>query len=300
MRVATGLGAESEPTAAGGGVPGLGSDALARLLDALPIGVGLQDPEGRFFWVNPVLVRQLGMVPDQILGHTLDTLPLERLTRDDGLHLYRVPRVVQGRSEWLVVTGVWLPENGSGGLRVSLFEDVTQTERFRRQVDRLQQALHGQVSTDEVTGLLNRRGLMSQLEAQVSRSRRYHNVLSVLVMRLHCVGGAGEEPGSEPPSEQTVTTVARLLRDQTRWPDIIGRWDERDFVLVLPETSAESARRLTEKLRHYIAELPPVDGAEDRTWAVDFGISEWEKGDSAQILVEKAAAASGRQSSRIS
>lgn len=300
MRVATGLGAESEPTAAGGGVPGLGSDALARLLDALPIGVGLQDPEGRFFWVNPVLVRQLGMVPDQILGHTLDTLPLERLTRDDGLHLYRVPRVVQGRSEWLVVTGVWLPENGSGGLRVSLFEDVTQTERFRRQVDRLQQALHGQVSTDEVTGLLNRRGLMSQLEAQVSRSRRYHNVLSVLVMRLHCVGGAGEEPGSEPPSEQTVTTVARLLRDQTRWPDIIGRWDERDFVLVLPETSAESARRLTEKLRHYIAELPPVDGAEDRTWAVDFGISEWEKGDSAQTLVEKAAAASGRQSSRIS
>ena len=61
MRVATGLGAESEPTAEGGGVPGLGSDALARLLDALPIGVGLQDPEGRFFWVNPVLVRQLGM-----------------------------------------------------------------------------------------------------------------------------------------------------------------------------------------------------------------------------------------------
>ena len=156
MRVATGLGAESEPTAEGGGVPGLGSDALARLLEALPIGVGLQDPEGRFFWVNPVLVRQLGMPAEQILGHTLDTLPLER-----------------------------------------------------------------------------------------------------------------------------------LMRDQTRWPDIIGRWDERDFVLVLPETSAESAQRLSEKLRHHIAELPPVNGAEDRTWAVDFGISEWEKGDCAQTLVDR-------------
>ena len=68
MRVATGLGAESEPTAEGGGVPGLGSDALARLLDALPIGVGLQDPEGRFFWVNPVLVRQLGMPCRRLAG----------------------------------------------------------------------------------------------------------------------------------------------------------------------------------------------------------------------------------------
>lgn len=298
MRVATGPGAESKPTAGRGAVPGLGADALARLLDALPIGVGLQDLEGRFFWVNPVLVRQLGIPAEQIIGHTLDTLPLERSKRDDGQHLYHLPRAMQGRSEWMVVTGVWLPENGSGGLRVSLFEDVTQTERFRRQVDRLQQALHGQVSTDEVTGLLNRRGLMHQLDAQVSRSRRYYNVLSVLVMRLFRLDGRAEAP-----SDETVTAVARLLRDQTRWPDIIGRWDAQDFVLVLPETSAESARRLTEKLRHHIAELPPVNGAKDSTWTVDFGIAEWEKGDSAQALLEKAAAVVpgwGYQSSKIS
>ncbi len=286
MRVAMGRGAETKPTAGDAEVPGLGSEALARLLDALPVGVGLQDPEGRLLWVNQALIRQLGMPSDQVLGHSLDTLPIERVEREDGVPLFHVPRVVQGQAEWLLVTGVRLPDNGAAGLRVSVFEDVTQTERFRRQVDRLQQALHGQVSTDELTGLLNRRGVMSQLEAQVSRSRRYQNVLSVVVMRLRCVDGPVEQPGT-----QAVTSVGRLLRDQTRWPDIIGRWDEQDFVLVLPETSAESAGLLVEKLRPRIAELYPVSGGKGPACVADFGVAAWEKGDSAQSLLEKAAAA---------
>lgn len=285
MRVAMGREAETTPTAGDAEVPGLGSEALARLLDALPVGVGLQDPEGRFFWVNQALTRQLGVPADRILGHNLDTLPVERVEREGGVPLFHIPRVVQGQAEWLVVTGVRLPDNGAAGLRVAVFEDVTQTERFRRQVDRLQQALHGQVSTDEVTGLLNRRGVMNQLEAQVSRSRRYQNVLSVLVMRLRCVGGPVEEPGT-----QAVTSVGRVLRDQTRWPDIIGRWNEQDFVLVLPETSAESAGLLAEKLRPRIAELFPVSGPKGPTCVADFGVAAWEKGDSAQSLLEKAAA----------
>ncbi len=286
MRVAMGRGAETKPADRDADVPELGSEALARLLDALPVGVGLQDPEGRFFWVNRALTHQLGMPADQILDHNLDTLPLERVEREDGVPLFHVPRVVQGQAEWLLVTGVRLPDNGAAGLRVSVFEDVTQTERFRRQVDRLQQALHGQVSTDEVTGLLNRRGVMSQLEAQVSRSRRYQNVLSVVVLRLRCVVGPVEQPGT-----QAVTSVGRVLRDQTRWPDIIGRWDEHDFVLVLPETSAESAGLLVEKLRPRIAELLPASGGKGPDWVGDFGIAAWEKGDSAQSLLEKAAAA---------
>lgn len=285
MWVATGREAETTAAAGDAGVPGLGSEALARLLDALPVGVGLQDPEGRFFWVNQALTRQLGMPADHILGHSLETLPVERVDREGGVPLFHVPRVVQGQAEWLVVTGVRLPDNGALGLRVSVFEDVTQTERFRRQVDRLQQALHGQVSTDEVTGLLNRRGLMSQLEAQVSRSRRYQNVLSVVVMRLRCVGGPVEQPAL-----QVLTAVGRVLRDQTRWPDIIGRWDEQDFVLVLPETSAESAGLLAEKLRARIAGAFPQAGEQGPTCVADFGIAAWEKGDSAQLLLEKAAA----------
>jgi len=285
MHMAMGRGAGTEPEEADAELPSLRPEALGRLLDALPTGVALQDAEGRILWANHALARQIGIPPEDIVNRTVDELPLERIDREDGGPLYHLPRAVQAHTEWLLMHAVRLPDSSAAALRVVVFEDVTQAERFRRQVDRLQQALHGQVSTDEVTGLLNRRGVLSQLEVQVSRSRRYSNVLSLVIMRLRCVAAL-----TEGPSSQAFLSVSRLLRDQTRWPDIIGRWSDEDFLLVLPETSESSARLLTEKLRQRIAELFPEGDRTGPSCAVDFSVAEWQQGDSAQVLLERTAA----------
>jgi GGDEF domain-containing protein len=243
--------------------------------------------DGLIQWANRALAEQVGLPLEQIVGRTLDDLPIERVERDDGVPVYHVPRASQGSAEWLLIRALRLPDDGPGGLGVAILEDVTQVERFRRQIDRMQQALHGQVSTDEVTGLLNRRGVMHQLEAQVSRSRRYHNVLSVVMMRLRWRGG-----GATPePSPQALLSVARLVRDQTRWPDIIAHWGEGDFVLVLPETSEQAAGALTAKLGQRIAELYAVTGRKGPSCSIEFGVAEWQSGDTAQSLLERAAGA---------
>jgi diguanylate cyclase (GGDEF)-like protein len=263
------------------GFPGLSPEALPRLLDAVPVGIALQGSDGNILWVNAALARQVGLPREEIVGYPLEALPLEPFQRE-GLPgtLLHVGRAAEGRAEWLQLTMETLPFNGSGSLRLAVLEDVTLAERFRRQVDRLQQALHGQVSTDEETGLLNRRGLASQLETQVSRSRRYGNVLSVMAMRLRPVGPADDQPGLP-----FLVSTARLLRDQTRWPDIIARWADNEFVLVLPETSEGSARLLAEKLRKRFDEAPPGGPG---ACECEFGIAEWQKGDSSQALLERA------------
>jgi diguanylate cyclase (GGDEF)-like protein len=262
--------------------PALAPELLKRLLDALPTGVALQGADARVLWANRALSHQIGLAAAAMVGRVLEGEYLERVEREDGEALYHVPRGGEGRAEWLRVSTVRLSEHPVSGHRVALFEDVTQTERFRRQVDRLQQALHGQVSTDEATGLLNRRGVLHQLEAQVSRSRRYNNVLSVVVMRVRCQGAAA---GAGSP--QSLVSVARMLRDQTRWPDIIGRWGDQDFVLVLPETSEAAAGSLTAKLRPRLAELLP--GGDATACVADFGVAQWQKNDTAQALLERAA-----------
>jgi GGDEF domain-containing protein len=262
-----------------GTAPGLSPDSISRLLDMVPVGVALQGADGQIVWANEALSRQVGLPRDAIPGRTVESLPLERFDREGvGGTLLHAGRIAEGRAEWLLLTTATLPANGAGNLRLAVFEDVTLAERFRRQVDRLQQALHGQVSTDEATGLLNRRGLISQLDAQVSRSRRYGNVLSVMVFRAEVPGGH--------PSLQTLVAVARLLRDQTRWPDIIGRWAEEVFALVLPETSDAAARLLADKLRRALGEVPGPDGGS--CCEATFGVAEWAKGDSAQALLERA------------
>ena len=124
---------------------------------------------------------------------------------------------------------------------------------------------------------------MIQLEAQVSRSRRYQNPLSVLMVRLECPQPAGQDIG-----EQGLVRFSRLLRDQTRWPDIIGRWDQREFLLVLPETPVSATDALKDKVKQQVESA--VEHPDDPACTALFGAAEWRKGDDAESLIERAEA----------
>jgi len=259
---------------------------LASLLHQLPVGIIVQDASGKVAWVNETFEAQVGMSAEELLGGRAEDLPLAPTENGapEGT-LYHLAGGLGG-AEWLARHGA--PLDLQGGQSVSFFVDITEAERARLQVDRLRQAVLGQVSTDELTGLLSRRAVMNQLEAQVSRSRRYQNPLSVMLIRLHCAAKEGE-----PSNKQAVVAFSRLLRDQTRWPDIIGRWEEQEFLLVLPETTAEAAQALQGKLIEALSGLHVVNGNKPFTCTAEFGIAGWQRRDDPSVLLERAVGALG-------
>ena len=260
-------------------VPPLDTAELVWLLHAAPVGILIQDSEGRISWVNDTLAGQLGLQSQNLVGRSVSELPLEATeVRSPSGEIYYRPPASGVEEKWLARLEQRL-ESEDGGL-VSFYRDVTEEEGARIQVDRLRQALLGQLSTDDRTGLLSRRAVMIQLEAQVSRSRRYNNPLSVVLVRLKCGSTDREEI-----SEQGVVRFSRVLRDQTRWPDIIGRWDKREFILVLPETSASATGALTEKVKKQAGSLAGQD--REAGCAVSLGVTEWRKGDDAESLIER-------------
>jgi GGDEF domain-containing protein len=124
---------------------------------------------------------------------------------------------------------------------------------------------------DVDTGLLNRRNLLQELNAQVSRSRRYGNVLSVLHVSL--------PPALAPELRRS---LAQALKSTLRWVDIIGRWDDDSLLVILPETSREAAGVLARKL----AEVLPADRGQAGLPVV--GVAQWMRGEEAMDLVAKA------------
>ncbi len=261
-------------------VPPLDTEGLVRLLHSAPVGVLIQDQAGRVSWVNETLTRLLDLPGEEIMGQEVSKLPLERtdIETENGA-VYYLPRGGAGEEKWFARLEQPREKEGDGAL--SFYLDITEGERARIQVDRLRQALLGQLSTDDRTGLLNRRAVLIQLEAQVSRSRRYQNPLSVLMVRLECPAGSGQEIG-----EQGLVRFSRLLRDQTRWPDIIGRWDQREFLLVLPETPLSATDALKSKVAQQVELIGEQPGTPSCTAL--FGAAEWRKGDDAEALVERA------------
>ncbi len=145
---------------------------------------------------------------------------------------------------------------------------------------KLQEDLRKNILTDAVTGLLNQRGLLLALEPQVARSRRYNNPMSVIMMDVNADGTT---------ESYRHLAVARMLKDQLRWADLIGCSPHDEFILILPETSPEAAASLAKKLTRLVGELTAELGGSSPV--VSYGITGWRRSDSASSLIARAAAA---------
>ena len=152
--------------------------------------------------------------------------------------------------------------------------DVTEQVLLTEEGARLKEELEAHTLTDACTGLLNQRGVMLALEPQVARSRRYASAMAVIMMQA----------GLEQDSDAFQVEVSRLLKDQLRWADVIGCTAQREFVLVLPETSRDDALKLADKLSQRLHEL------DDAVWTC-YGVTEWQKSDNAGTLLRRAGTA---------
>ena len=171
-----------------------------------------------------------------------------------------------------------LPEENHREAR--LYVDISKQVQLQRAYQTLDEELKQQILTDPVTGLLNQRGILLALEPQVARSRRYSSPISVIIL---CVEACKT-------SETTKIDVARLLKDQLRWADLVGCSDHHEFILVLPETAPEAASRLACNLEKRLSKLI-FSSSEDLPESVRYGVTGWRKSDSATTLLARASTA---------
>ncbi|MFI4991773.1 MAG: diguanylate cyclase domain-containing protein [Solirubrobacterales bacterium] len=102
--------------------------------------------------------------------------------------------------------------------------------------------------TDSLTGLNNRRALTEQLTRAAAHARRHDEPLSVLMIDLDRFKQTNDTFGHEA-GDQVLCMVADCMRDALRTDDIYGRWGGDEFLVALPDTSAESAGITAARLR---------------------------------------------------
>lgn len=247
----------------------------SQLFDQAHLGLALLDEKGRINWMNPALANLLESDTATLLGRSADDLPeksSQLLFGDASL----VNLLSGGEQRWLRREVHTQSEN-----TLLVFQDITEQQRLDSENQRLRQQVQDLKLTDDLTGLPNKRAITQALELQISRSRRYQNPLSLVLAHV----GLDDEQirtlqtGVEP----LVLGVSRYLRDRLRWVDQIGKWGERGFVAILPETGAEDAQRLASAI---------VDEhAEQGALGLKQGIASWQKGDGARQLLGRAAEA---------
>ncbi|MGW8312130.1 MAG: diguanylate cyclase [Desulfuromonadales bacterium] len=105
-----------------------------------------------------------------------------------------------------------------------------------------------QSNTDELTGVASRRHFQEILKREVAQARRFTTVFSILMCDID---GFKEHKSAigDILADALLRLVARSLLKNTRGIDLVGRFGNDQFILLLPKTDKNGAFTAAEKLR---------------------------------------------------
>ena len=138
--------------------------------------------------------------------------------------------------------------------------------------------------TDELTGLPNRRGFNTEASKLLHLSRRYAHPLSVALLDLDYFKRINDTYGHSV-GDEVLSGFARKVGKRIRKTDLLARVGGEEFVLVMPETSINSAGLLLNDLRRVIASKPFSHG---RRITVSIGVTCYSGKESLDDLLEMA------------
>jgi diguanylate cyclase (GGDEF)-like protein len=113
---------------------------------------------------------------------------------------------------------------------------------------RLHGALHGDPDLDPVTGLVNREAFERALERELERAREEDGKVGVIVLDVDGLRTLAERLGGEA-ADGVLQLVAHDLEKWKRRIDTAARLGDEGFALLLPESDAQGALLVSERLR---------------------------------------------------
>jgi diguanylate cyclase (GGDEF)-like protein/PAS domain S-box-containing protein len=242
--------------------------------DHAPIGMALVDlDDHHFLEVNDAICEITGFSRDQLLAKEVESL-IHPADRDERQHL--VARLLSGESEsytteqrlidasggqvWVQVSSSLVrARKGEALYRILQVENISPRKQAEAE-------LHHLADHDPLTGLFNRRRLLEELDAEISRSRRYTGQVAVLVVDLDRFKYVNDSLGHAV-GDEMITRVAEVLRGGIREGDVVARLGADEFGVILSQTDGESAVATAQKLLAGIREQAVVISA-DRTMRV--------------------------------
>jgi two-component system cell cycle response regulator len=159
----------------------------------------------------------------------------------------------------------------------------TLQEELVGQSRRLEAMLH----EDPLTGLFNRRYVLTRLAGLISGARRHGRPLSVAMIDIDHFKRLNDAHGHDAGDAALVATTT-ALRDRLRAEDELGRLGGEEFLALLPDAPAEAAAIVAESLRASVDVVRTrMDGLELAV-TVSVGCATWNGEEDADALVKRA------------
>jgi diguanylate cyclase (GGDEF)-like protein/PAS domain S-box-containing protein len=153
---------------------------------------------------------------------------------------HRVPVVIR-------TNPIYSPDGDVEGV-IETFSDNSALLNALRRVDELSI----ETETDPLTGVGNRRGMITKLDACVGEKRRAQATTGVLFVDIDHFKNVNDTYGHDT-GDRVLKMVAQTLKHNLRATDGLARWGGEEFLALLLHTNENSLGTTAEKLRMLVA-----------------------------------------------
>ncbi|MGA2053980.1 MAG: diguanylate cyclase [Bradyrhizobium sp.] len=135
----------------------------------------------------------------------------------------------------------------SSAMRKSLYKSGLALKEANKRIEEL-------AELDDLTGSFNRRCIMRFLNDEVTRAHRLNAPCSIALIDLDWFKRINDTYG-HPTGDEVLRTFAITVFANIRTVDRFGRYGGEEFLLVLPDTSGETAAHALDRLRTIVADI---------------------------------------------
>jgi diguanylate cyclase (GGDEF)-like protein len=164
------------------------------------------------------------------------------------------------------------PERFSPGIDTSLLEQLAVKVSLCLSNVTAHEKLRYMAFHDPLTGLLNRRVMETVLQREFNRARRYKSPLSVVFIDLNDFKAVNDTYGHDCGDDMLQFLGSNLVK-MSRDSDVVARFAGDEFVLILPETTAENAEHLMGRVCTYLKDTPLKVGPKKITCTISYGVA---------------------------
>jgi diguanylate cyclase (GGDEF)-like protein/PAS domain S-box-containing protein len=159
---------------------------------------------------------------------------------------------------------------------VSTGKDITQTVEMEQRLEQM-------AMTDKLTGIHNRHRFEELYNIEVARVLRYENSLAMIMFDIDHFKQVNDTYGHDV-GDNVLKQVVEVVSNCIRKVDVFARWGGEEFLVLCPETSAEDAMVLANKMRREIehAKFETVGSVQ-----ASFGVSEFVLGENRDNLFKR-------------
>lgn len=137
-------------------------------------------------------------------------------------------------------------------------------------------------STDELTGLHNRRSFNEFFPLALSAARRHDHPLSLISIDLDNFKPVNDNFGHSV-GDQLLKEFATLVLSTVRVEDFSVRWGGDEFIILLPDTTCEAAFVLAERIRAAFEQS--ADWVSPLVVTASFGVAQLQEGEEGDALI---------------